>query len=168
MSVKTPTSTVQNNFVPSSRADNYSVVPPPIPCRTYKPYGSFNNNQSYSTNHRQYLSVPLHHSDLSVLDPSVLAWQHNQPYSPPPMKTNDSVAQNDLAYYLALDARYRKRSQDDDDCSTTTSGSYTLHSVEDLLWLDKNFVTNDLIGWSCKSSSNRQFDWLINSIQLKV
>lgn len=130
---KLQNSAVQNRVVPS-RANNYSAVPPPIPCRTYKPYGSFNNNQNYSPNNRQYLSAPMHlNSELSVLDPSMLSWQHSQPHSNHPIKSNSLIAQNDFAYLMARDVR--KRSQDDDDCSTTTSGSYTLHSerMDDLL-----------------------------------
>lgn len=131
--VKIPMSSAASKIVPP-RADNYSAVPPPIPCRTYKPYGSFNNNQSYLQNNRQYQSAPLHlNTDLSVLDPNALSWQHTQPHSNHPIKSNSVIAQNDLAYFLARDAHYRKHSQEDDDCSTTTSGSYTLHSIEDLL-----------------------------------
>ncbi|KAL4230018.1 hypothetical protein ACF0H5_010405 [Mactra antiquata] len=128
--VSTPSSQ-SRTAPPMSRTDNYSVVPPPIPCRTYKPYGSFNDQQSYSSNNRQYPSAPLHYnSDLSVLDPSSLPWQHSQAHTNYP---NNSFAQNDLSYFLPDNSQYRRRSQDDDDCSTTTSGSYTLHSIEDLL-----------------------------------
>lgn len=119
--------------VPFARPDSYSAVPPPIPCRTYKPYSSFNNNQNYSPNQRQYLSAPTHYrTDLSVLDPNMLSWQHSQPHSHQPITSSVQVAQKNFDYYIAQN-RNRRRSQDDDDCSTTTSGSYTLHSVEDLL-----------------------------------
>lgn len=133
VSMKISSPSNQSRSVPMSRADTYSVVPPPIPCRTYKPYGSFNNNQSLSPSDKQYSSAPLYHNcDLSVLDPSTLSWQRSQPQSHSSYP-NSAFAQNDLAYFLSHNAQYRRRSQDDDDCSTTTSGSYTLHSIEDLL-----------------------------------
>lgn len=142
--VKTMPSTSQSSHN-SSRADNYSVVPPPIPTRTYKPYSSFNSNQNYSSIN-QYLNEPSHcHSDYDVLDPNK-SWQHASPYSHHPMKTNN-YAQNNYAYVTShLPSQYRRRSQDDDDCSTTTSGSYTLHSIEDLLWL--------VLLWSCDKNGS--------------
>ena len=132
--VKSVPTTSQQSSHNTSRADNYSIIPPPIPTRTYKPYASFNSNQNYSSI-QQYLNEPSFcNSDYEVPDSSKLSWQqHSQPHSYQPMKMN-SYAHNNYAYVTAhMAAQYRRRSQDDDDCSTTTSGSYTLHSIEDLL-----------------------------------
>lgn len=128
--VKTMSSSSSSHV--ASRPSNYSVVPPPIPSRTYKPYSSFNTNQNYSSIH-QYSNGSRCHSDYDDLDLSKSSWQRSHPYSHQ-VKSNIYGAQNDYSYLAPhMQQPYRSRSQDDDDCSTTTSGSYTLHSIEDLL-----------------------------------
>ena len=156
----------------SSRADNYSMVPPPIPHRTYKPYASFNTAQNYSTHQdvnrnrdSQYgsssssknlymndthgqgrLNSPsqghqvhqgqvqgYRHSDNLNLDPSALSWQHAQSQPRTHSVKANMLNSNPNSDFSFLPSQYRLRPCDDDDCSTTTSGSYTLHSIEDLL-----------------------------------
>ncbi|XP_052795218.1 protocadherin-9-like [Mya arenaria] len=133
-------STSSQSHRPSpSKADSRSVAPPPIPHRTYRPYSSFNRNQTYTGNqdyssdygsNYQYLNdsnKPYRHSD--IIDPSALSWQHAQPRSYS-TKLNSVNIQSDFSF---SPSQYRLHPRDDDDCSTTTSGSYTLHSIEDLL-----------------------------------
>lgn len=115
--------------IPPRPSTSYSTAPPPIPSRTYKPYASFNNYQNYS-NSRPYYELDQN-GVTSVIDNSALHWQQNNQYS----NVFPNSTHLDYLDYSSLPSQYRGsvKSHDDDDCSTTTSGSYTLQTLEDLL-----------------------------------
>lgn len=116
----------------AARSDNYSLVPPPIPHRSYKPFTSSVASPAYSTNSvYQYSNDPTYNNYSKVMDvdAKVLPWQNAQNRDNS-IKSNIYATQNEFSF---TPSRYRLNSHDDDDCSTTTSGSYTLQSIEDLL-----------------------------------
>lgn len=121
-------STSDNLSVIVPRGLSQSPAPPPIPCRTYKT-NSLNNNYKHRPDIHQYLSEPAYSHDSSVLDISSQSWQHQPHFHYP---TNS--AQVDFLDIASLPKVFSGsvKSRDDDDCSTTTSGSYTIYS-EDLL-----------------------------------
>lgn len=130
-----PTYSIPNKYSTSDnlttiipRGNNHSPAPPPIPCRTYKNH-SLNNNSRHNPNYHQYYSEPSYSHNSSVLDVSSQSWQHQPHYQYP-----ISSAQIDLFDIASLPSVFHgsQKSRDDDDCSTTTSGSYTIYS-EDLL-----------------------------------
>lgn len=112
------------------RGINQSPAPPPIPCRTYKTnaLNMLNNNYKHNPDFHQYLSEPSYSHNSSVLDISSQSWQHQPHYQYP------ISAHVDLSDIASLPKVFHGsvKSRDDDDCSTTTSGSYTIYS-EDLL-----------------------------------
>ena len=121
-------STSNNLSVITPRASIPSPTPPPIPCRTYKGYFT-NSNSKHKPDIPQYFSEPSYSHDTSVLDVSSQSWQH-QPHFHYPINSAQvnflDIASLQNGYHGSL------KSKDDDDCSTTTSGSYTIYS-EDLL-----------------------------------
>ena len=121
-------STSNNLSVITPRASIPSPTPPPIPCRTYKGYFT-NSNSKHNPDIPQYFSEPSYSHDNSVLDVSSQSWQH-QPHFHYPINSAQvnflDIASLQNGYHGSL------KSKDDDDCSTTTSGSYTIYS-EDLL-----------------------------------
>ncbi|KAL3880285.1 hypothetical protein ACJMK2_032533 [Sinanodonta woodiana] len=103
----------------SFRADNsdsQQELPPPVPIRTYKQYSSFHGENSIADGDNGYMDlnkVSLQYQGYSTT--------FSGSYSP-----SQSYNQEPFLF------RGRIKSQEDDDCSTTTSGSYTIQ-VEELL-----------------------------------
>ncbi|KAK3607640.1 hypothetical protein CHS0354_010693 [Potamilus streckersoni] len=107
------------NSLASLRAENSAnlqELPPPVPFRTYK---------NYSTFHSEY---NIGDGDNGYMDLNNISSQHQGPRTTWNGSFSPSQSYNQEPFFF----RGRIKSQDDDDCSTTTSGSYTI-PVEDLL-----------------------------------
>lgn len=133
-SIPTKYSTSENLTVLVPRGGNQSPAPPPIPCRTYKSY-PLNNKNKHNPDFHQYLNEPSYSRDSSMLDITSQSWQHQPHFHYPTLS-----AEVDMYDIGSLPKVFHGsvKSRDDDDCSTTTSGSYTIYS-EDLLWWYKRF-----------------------------
>lgn len=127
-SIPTKYSTSENLTVLVPRGGNQSPAPPPIPCRTYKSY-PLNNKNKHNPDFHQYLNEPSYSRDSSMLDITSQSWQHQPHFHYPTLS-----AEVDMYDIGSLPKVFHGsvKSRDDDDCSTTTSGSYTIYS-EDLL-----------------------------------
>ena len=117
-----------NNTVPTT-SYNYTLSPPPIPSRTYRPYASFTSDTNFSG------ANTYHNNDIynTRNNSRPLSWQQKPCTQYPPVFSSTSSYEH--SDYPSLPSRKSSfKSRDDDDCSTTTSGSYSLYSAEDLLW----------------------------------